>query len=379
MKSLGWYLTAILGPCYGLFGIIHIQEPTNPPLRCPRQYTIYDLGASEIDASLMNRFAMPHSFAPQINNSCQVSANRNDEGFVRDPGRGEFVPQIGYSLRGRTYGINNNGDTLATLERNRENIDWFIWGLKDLRTGKRYPVNPTDGITGLNIDLRAINDEKWAVGHMNPGCVLRPVVWNPRWGLKPLGFYLGWDFKGTAFGINKKGTIVGTTTECSESPPFVWNDHSGLEILRHYKIPFEAQSCIKITGSVYFADVVITDDHYVYGTFWIDQVYFHDDGKIPFHAFRWEPYNHDFRALDLNGMRINAVNSKHTLVGTIDGQAALRERGEKPLLLKDYTKDPDWQLIEATDINDNGDIVGYGRYKGSMHIFMLKREYKLNN
>ena len=192
--------------------------------------------------------------------------------------------------------------------------------------------------------------------------------------MKPFGFYVGWDFKGAALGINQQGTILGYVTECGEEPPFVWNEHCGLEILRNYQTPFEIQSCHKIRGPVHFADMVITDDNYVYGTFWIGEEYYNDDGIYRYFAYRWEPYSQDFRYLDLEGMRLNAVNKHHTLVGTLNGQAAIRHRGLGVELLKNYLKDPDWELIEATDINDQGDIVGYGKYKGATHIFLLKKD-----
>lgn len=374
MKSPWGSLFIFLSSYSGLFGIIHIEEQTNPPPCRPPQYTIYDMGATTVEPEHMSPYSLPHTYAPKINNRGQISANRIDEGYFRDLDHGELIPQIGYCLRGHAYGLNNVGDIIATLERNKENVDWFIWTQNNLHKEKRYPVETYNGIIGFNVDLRAINDNKWAVGSINPGCVYRPAVWNPRWGLKPLGFYLGWDFKGVAYGINQKGTIIGTVTESNESSPYAWNEHCGLEILRNYRTTFEAQSCHEIHGCVHFSDMVITDDNYVYGTLWTDNFYYHDDGKILYYAYRWEPFNQDFRVLNFRGMRINGVNKKHTLIGAIDGQAAVRERGEEPVLLKTFLKDGQWDLIEATDINDRGDIVGYGNFQGARHIFLMKKE-----
>lgn len=372
MKMFRWHLLALLVSWQSLFGIIRIEEATNPPpCRAPR-YAIFDMGATEVDPALMNPYAMPHSYAPRLNNQRQVAANRADEGYFRDLNHGELVPQIGYCLRGHAYGINDVGDIISTLERDRDHVDWVVWTLDGLRKKKRYAIEPGEIGMGRNIDLRAINNQKWAVGYLNPGCALRPLVWNPNWGLKPFGFYVGWDFKGAAFGINNKGTILGYISECEENPPFVWNERGGLEILRHYRIPLAAQSCHEIRGPVHFVDMVITDDDYVYGTLWIDDNY--EDGTVRYYGYRWEPYNHDFRYLDLEGMRINGANCRHTLVGAIDGRAALRERGAKPMLLADYLKNDDWELIEATDVNDHGDIVGYGKYQGKMHIFLMKKD-----
>lgn len=374
MRLSNRLIVTLLMMSQGLFGIVRIEEATNPPPCKPPSYILYDMGETTVDPALLNPFALPRTFAPRINNQRQISANRIDEGYFRDLDHGELVSQIGYCLRGFAFGLNDNGEIIATLERNKGNVDWFVWKQKNLRKEKRYPVEPPEGLSGLNVELRAISNNGWAVGSMNPGCVLRPAVWNASRGLKPFGFYVGWDFKGAAWGINKKGTIVGFVSECCEEPPFVWNEQCGLEILRNYRIPFEAQSSHEIHGTVRFADMLVTDDDYVYGTLWIDEGYYDDDGRIRYFAYRWEPYNHDFRYLDLEGMRLNGVNKNHTLVGSLDRQAALRERGEKPILLQKYVQGDDWHLIEATGINDHGDIVGYGTFRGATHVFLMKKE-----
>lgn len=360
-----------------VFGIIHIEEPKNKPTKCIAKYTIQDFGVTEVDLTSISPFALPHTYAPRINNHRQVTANRLDEGFIRDQCHGELVPQISWKMKGHAFGINDEGDLIVTIERNSTNVDWFVWTQKNLKKDKRYPIEPLEGVDGTDIDFRAINDSKWAVGNFNPGSVLRPAVWNPQWGLKPLGYYLGWDFKGVAWGINKKGTIVGLVDECIESLPYVWNKCDGLEILRNFKIPFEAQSCHVIQGPVHFADMVITDDDYVYGTLWYESHYYHDDGQITYFAYRWEPYNHDFRFLDLQGMRINGVNKTHILAGSLNGKAVLRDRGEKPIFLNDLLNDPNWDLLTATGINDHGDIVGIGKFQDKNHVFLLKKELQL--
>lgn len=358
----------------GLFGVVQIEEATNAPPCSPPKYVIFDLGSTEIDPSLMNPFALPHTYAPRINNDRQVSANRKDEGFLRDLHYGELVSQVGYSLKGFAFGLNNRGDCLGTVARSKANVDWFVWSQKNLKREHRYPMGCLEDVEQRDLDFRAINDDKWAVGSFSSKDLLRPLVWNPRWGIKPFGYYVGWDVKGAAWGINQQGTILGSIAESCESPPFVWNVCQGMEILRNYRIPFEAQSCHEIHGPVRFADMVITEDNYVYGTLLIDNVYYTDDGLSNYFAYRWEPYSQDFRYLDLQGMRINSVNSKHTLVGVLDGQAALRERGAKPVLLQSYLPGDAWLLLEATDINDTGDIVGYGKLNGEIHIFLMRKE-----
>jgi hypothetical protein len=78
--------------------------------------------------------------------------------------------------------------------------------------------------------------------------------------------------------------------------------------------------------------------------------------------------------LDLDNLRINAVNSSHVIVGSLDGKAATCWPGDKPILLSNIVKEEpgkEWELLEATGINDAGKIVGYGKLNGRMHIFLL--------
>lgn len=370
MKVIGWHLATLLVSFQSLFAGIRIEEAKSPIPCRPLQYTVYDMGETTVGAALMSPFVMPQSLAPHINNAGQVTANRDDEGYVRDLNNGELVPQIGPRLNGFVYGISNAGDILSSIVRDKDAIDWTVWTQKNLRKEKRFPIATIDNVPTQNVHLRALNASKWAVGYFNPGAELEPVVWNPCNGLKPLGWYLGWPLRGVAFGISDAGTIVGYVSEGDADFPFVWNEKGGYVVMRYYKHAFEAQSCRDISGRVHFVDMVVTDDNYVYGTFWMEG----DDDKKYF-AYRWEPYSQDFRYLELGGMRINGTNKEHTLVGALNGEAVLRAKGREVVPLKNYvTGGDDWVLLEATDINDHGDIVGYGKYKGSPHVFLLKKK-----
>jgi hypothetical protein len=57
--------------------------------------------------------------------------------------------------------------------------------------------------------------------------------------------------------------------------------------------------------------------------------------------------------------------------GENDAHAVIWENGQVKLYL--ISSDPEgWErLIEAKDINDEGEIVGYGIYKGEQTVFFL--------
>ena len=136
MRLLAWLLAPLLFGFQLSFAVIRIEEATNPPPCKPITYQILDMGETTVAPSLMNPFAMPHSYAPQINNQRQISANREDEGYFRDLEHGELVPQVGYCLRGHAYALNDTGEIISTLERNKGNVDWVVWTQKGLRREK---------------------------------------------------------------------------------------------------------------------------------------------------------------------------------------------------------------------------------------------------
>jgi hypothetical protein len=73
-------------------------------------------------------------------------------------------------------------------------------------------------------------------------------------------------------------------------------------------------------------------------------------------------------------MRLTSINSANTMVGSFKGHAAIYNEGQQPMDLNSQLINPEgeWELIEATAINDRGHIVGFGRHHGEMHLFLLE-------
>jgi hypothetical protein len=129
-------------------------------------------------------------------------------------------------------------------------------------------------------------------------------------------------------------------------------------------------------GAIAFADLIIGDNDLIYGTFTIKaDVDTPKDSAEEYHAFWWDPRSHEVRVLPLGGMRLNGIFADgQTLIGSLSGEAALCDIGCQPHLLSALVSDTarGWKLLEATDSNSHGDIVGYGLSEGKCHYFMLK-------
>jgi hypothetical protein len=117
----------------------------------------------------------------------------------------------------------------------------------------------------------------------------------------------------------------------------------------------------------------------VYGTY---RVHYQNDptkDQDVHYAYAWSPEQGGFKLLDLSNMRINGVNTSHVLVGSLYGKAAVCWPGQSPLAISSLIKTEDakgWDFLEASGINDSGQIVGYGKFNGKMRIFLLDQFIK---
>ncbi|MBI9019464.1 MAG: PEP-CTERM sorting domain-containing protein [Phycisphaerae bacterium] len=91
------------------------------------------------------------------------------------------------------------------------------------------------------------------------------------------------------------------------------------------------------------------------------------------HAFLYDGQN----VIDLiNGPdrysnKANAINNLSQIVGSSEEQAYIWQDGTLDFLDDLLDDDSGWQLINANDINDHGQIVGYGIYEGQGRAFLL--------
>jgi hypothetical protein len=166
----------------------------------------------------------------------------------------------------------------------------------------------------------------------------------------------------------------------NDQAPFVWNPYCGMLVAHKYR------QYLDPTGWIIFADLLVAEDSTVYGTYWVKHLadthvvrgHFYetrqDNGSYyQYNAFMWMPSSGQIEMLDLQGMRLSAINKCHILVGSLLGEAVLRMPGKGPVPLASLMQPDeirDWKLLEITDINDQGQVVGYGWYQNKMHLFL---------
>lgn len=332
------------------------------------KYRILDIGPTEIDSSRLTKTAPKTTLSPQINNIGQGIGNRSAGGFLFLPSRWEYSPQVS-GMTINIHAINQNGDLLVALSRGSESLEWMVWPWKEEGYGGvRKHVHTVDPFKS-EFYPTGFNDAGMIIGYQKNDGKYVPIVWTSKEGLRSLGENKGLQIQGIAKAINKKGTVVGVSEEVSDRIPFYWNEQSGLDVLRKYRNHLDPK------GWIEFADMVLTDDDTLYGTYWVKHLTEGDTPRMhnPTFGYMWKPSEGKIQMLPLNGMRIAAVNNAHTLVGTINGKAAIREAGRTPIELSSLM-DPniikEWELIEATSINDKGQIVGFGKFKDKTHIFL---------
>jgi hypothetical protein len=331
----------------------------------PENYTLIDLGETDLPPECLDRFAVPQTFAPRITEAGVIAYNTREQAFVRQSGVGEISPTRN-SVAGHLFGINNHNDLLLSFDMSSTNVAWTLWKINALRKVGEVTIWG-EGITGENLYFRSLNDQGTAVGLLKTAGRYRPLHWNAATGLHHLGYFFGWDLEGIAWDVNVNGTVVGTEYPPHCDPqvfyPFVWNEKWGLERLTNYVSLIRNQLRRPVCAdSIRFDCPVVDQDDNVYGQVAVDDEWFH---------YIWYPRSRDLRLRRLGDLKLNAVNSKYIFGGSLDGQAALYQRHLEPVLLSSIIQDlPEgWELIEISDLNDAGVLVGVGKLKGNYHLF----------
>jgi len=332
------------------------------------RYNLIDMGETSIDVSLLSRLSGKLTLAPDINVNGFAISNSSSGGQIFQKSGWKFIPQIS-GMTIQFHAINDNADLLVSLNRGRESVEWMIWPFRDGGYGSaRKHILTVDPFKN-DFVLTGFNTEGLVTGYKKSENKLTPLVWNNDSGFQKMGEAQGLDLHGSIKTINGKCCTAGYADEVYDRYPFYWNPLTGVEILKNYRTHLMPK------GWIEFADMVLSSNDTVYGTYWIrhlSQVN-KPERYRPYYAYEWEPKTGKISTIDIDGMRITAVNSLNTIVGTLNGKAAIREKDKKPVELANLI-DPDqqqsWQLIESTAINDKGQIVGYGTLNGKMHIYM---------
>lgn len=345
----------------------HLDKPHQIPSIAAR-YHIVDLGEINAKPEELSSFNGHPSAPPAINESGEVIANSSDGGVFIRPNLRTYNPRMA-GARLTFHSINNNGDILVSINRNKLGTDWVIWPKNLYGQERSIPIDPIE-LQGSDIQLTIINDARWVVGQTAPDGHYRPLLWTPGQGLYRVGFFSGLDLRGIIRQLNERGTILGQFMGNIEHPPFVWDPECGLIVLDKYRRQFNPEP----EGRIEFSDMVMSNDGTVYGTYWINNQLrdVNPTPATPHGSFVWFPFEKNFYLTDSSGMRIAKINNSGELVGALNGKAALSEPGRKPVPLSALALAEDvegWDLLEASGINDAGQIVGFGTKNGKMHLF----------
>lgn len=330
-------------------------------------YRLIDVGETDVDPTLLSKLFGKLTFVSDLNDAGLGIANNNAGGFVFLPTGWKYAPQvIGMGIN--FHAINQKGDLLISLTRGKDSVEWMVWPWRDGGYGGgRKHIHTTDPFKS-DFFLTGFNETASVVGFRKKENKNVPIIWSSEGGIQRVGERQGIELHGIAKAINDAGSVVGFADEIADRCPFFWKESIGVEILKNYR------NLLNPKGWVEFADMVLTNDDTIYGTFWIR--YLSENNRPerynPYYAYMWTPKTGKVDMLDLQGMRIAAVNASHVLVGTLNGKAVVRELGKKPVELAaliEPQQQKEWELIEGSAINNKGQIVGYGTYRGKKHIF----------
>jgi probable HAF family extracellular repeat protein len=294
--------------------------------------------AIEYEITNLHMLGGDYSHAYSINNQGQVVgayATPYYDAFFWDSDNGmTLIAPFGYVSAGG-YDINNSGQVVGVSG------GAFIWSIN---SGKKYLSNMY-GASG-------INDTGQVVGVGPAECCghHHAYLWD-NGTYKDLGaLYDGYN--SIAYSINNSGLVVGESEKYSSTNAiyhaFIWDSTNGMQDL--YTLP----------GDDFSRAYDINDSGQVVG----------ESLSPNTHAFIWEQGIGMYDIGHLGGGNASArgINNLGQVVGTSDGHAFIWDNVNGMRDLNDFLPaNSGWTLVGAEDINDQGQIVGYGFINGGNH------------
>ena len=302
------------------------------------EYNIVDLGTLGGGTSM----------AYGVNGQGTVAGkSETDDGYMKafcwDPVSG--MSEIGL---GKALGLNEAGQVVGNIHHHTD--DAFIW---DAANGLSF-LNKSDFLFAT---ANGISDSGKVVGYarrFNDVDGTRAVLWDSSAGtITEIGTLGGPSY---AYAINGTGEVVGNSGEPSRA--FIWSDSHGI---------IDLGALNEEPWRYYGTD--INDEGQVVGYLKTDE--------DTYRAFIWERET-GMRLLSGTGESIAlAVNRHGHVVGAsgsiigLAGKAYLWRDGRRVDLNQTIPVDSGWELREARDISDEGQICGNGLIHGEIHAFLL--------
>lgn len=282
---------------------------------------------------------LPSDFtAVEINDAGQIVGNTRSEAWIWNDGGIVNLSRIASGIE--AFAINNRGEVAGSFSRRLPDAPAFIYSGGEIRDIGR--------VAGLNYATpRAINDKGQVAGTAGnfPGETSRGFFYD---GTTMTAIDTFGGEQGDAYGLNNKGTVVGTT---SLAPPsdrprgdprgFVYRDGVVRELAAPGVVTLSADDINDagmIVGGAEFADAGF-------------QPYLYTGGA--------------FASLGAPGGTARGINNHGAVVGILGGRfdselshAFFYDDGSLRDLNDLIVPEPGWTVTEATDINDAGQILG---------------------
>ncbi len=333
------------------YAYFRIQGWLRLPPRPPTHYSITDLGT----------LGGPTAVAHGINSAGQVVGEADTAGRIRHAFlwtngsikdlNAPLEPSVAFAINALNQVVGSEGPTPLQNPAPPGPASAFLW----TSVGGIQTLTPLPGAP-YTIGL-AIN----AVGQIagtstTPRANTRAVVWlSAASAPQDIG---GAGPSSLAYGINSSEQVVGWTNNWGGSIAFSWTSAGGLQDLG------------TLSGDNTSRAAGINDLGQVVGFSSVD-------GTTTYHAFLWTSSGgiQGLGTLGGSSSIADAINASEQVVGwanTASGamHAFLSQNGSM-IDLNTLISDPSWTLIEATAINDAGQIVGWGILNGQVRGYLL--------